>query len=102
MTSAEFQAWKEETARSVDAWVVDRVTGYNQNCCFIYRGGESGKYVRVDSSGLVEVGTYEGAVPHIGEASFKKVGEVQCQGYDNGMFRICKALGIHLATPLLA
>jgi len=101
MTVTEFQAWKKETDRSVAAWVVDRVMSHNQKCCFIYRGGENGNYVRVDSSGLVELGTYEGAIPHIGEALFKKTGEVQCEGYDNGVLRICTALNIYLESMFI-
>ena len=68
MTEREFEAWTAETARSRGSWLLDPVFQASGRTMF-YRGGEDGTYVTIVGA-EVEVGSYEGAVPHIGEALF--------------------------------
>lgn len=73
MSPAEFKAWSGHTQRSRNGWQRDDVTLHNRGVYLLYHGGESGTYVKLEGS-TVEVGTYEGAIPHIGEALFKPRG----------------------------
>ncbi len=52
-------------------WVEDAVSRLNGRGCLYYSGGESGIYMRITPDGTLQVGNYEGAIPHIGEALFK-------------------------------
>jgi hypothetical protein len=86
MTQHEFEYWQAVTAESAHKWVEDRVTRLNGNGALFYTGGEDGQYMRLSPEGKLTVGTYEGAIPHIGEAMFRRGAEHQ--------YRI--------ATPLLS
>lgn len=71
MTKAEYEAWKKETERSRHHWTVDEVRKINTGDLLFYKGAENGQYIEVSFSGVATVGTYEGAIPHIGEALFR-------------------------------
>jgi hypothetical protein len=77
MTYSEFQAWKEVTRRSEGRWQMDLIQYANRGEYLFYKGGEDGVFVQVDATGKIERGTYEGALPHIGEAGFKIESEKQ-------------------------
>lgn len=67
-----FQAWTRETSSSRYKWVVDRIHDLPDDF-LVFTGGENGRYVSITSNKKVTtltVGTYQGAVPHIGEALF--------------------------------
>jgi hypothetical protein len=70
MTAQEFKAWTEETARSLYHWQSDPVSESRGEFLF-YIGGEDGHFIQIMDTGKLLAGTYEGAMPHIGEALFK-------------------------------
>ena len=70
MTNEEFQQWQDITAASDGRWIQDIVYSHNRRGAFYYKGGEDGIYIEAQSDGMLTVGRYEGAFPHIGEASF--------------------------------
>lgn len=73
MTRAEFDGWAAVTRASETTWQLDLCSWHNQGCYFIYKGGVDGVYLQVRSNGVAEIGTYEGALPHIGEALFRRL-----------------------------
>lgn len=52
---------------------MDRVGAMNSSRYLFYKGGENGQFVLVESNGLLSVGTYRDADPHIMEAVFTTV-----------------------------
>ena len=82
MTKQEFDFWWDETQKSAYKWRRDFITSENSKLKaqrennpeleseLFYKGGEKGVYIDIDGTGSVEVGEYEGAYPHIGEAMF--------------------------------
>jgi len=87
MTKAEFDAWTKETKFSEKKWCRDFITGENSKLYashpewfrgrlqpvereLFYKGGVDGVYIEIAGDGTVNVGEYEGAIPHIGEAIF--------------------------------
>jgi hypothetical protein len=71
MTPQEYQEWLKETQRSENRWQLDPIhTDTKLGTLFAYTGGVNGNYVWVAAS-KVTIGTYSGAIPHIGEAEFK-------------------------------
>jgi len=68
MTHEEFQNWLEFTKSSETQWIVDVVTFVNRGEILVYRGGVDGIYLLCQPDGTATIGTYEGAMPHIGEA----------------------------------
>lgn len=94
MSKVEFEAWKRETARSRHQWIIDEIhNGRDGQDLVVFKGGENGKFFRIDQSGLCEVGSYEGAIPHIGEAIFTITGVHKCETFDDGVTRLLTALG---------
>lgn len=73
VTAAEFRAWAAHTDRCRRGWQRDEVAWRNRGELLLYHGGEDGTYVHLEGV-TVEVGRYQGAVPHIGEAAFRPVG----------------------------
>jgi hypothetical protein len=71
MTYDEFEGWQAVTNASKNRWTIDQVTFLNRGVILMYRGGEKGRYIQIEKNGDTQLGTYEGAIPHIGEASFK-------------------------------
>src|SRR4051812_6460769 len=81
MSPTEAKYWLDATARSRTEWQLDQI-----HCTFedalIYKGGQVGFYVNLRRlyadkrqkqplpSWGVEIGTYQDALPHIGEAAF--------------------------------
>ena len=70
MTKDEFALWQTITGNSCFHWTEDAIFRLNGRGAFYYIGGEDGGYMRIHKDGSLEVGAYEGAVPHIGEAVF--------------------------------
>ena len=77
MTPAEFDTWKKWTRESAHRWAVDPVhDGREGRDLLLYIGGENGKFLRFDNAKTLEIGSYEGAIPHIGEATFRVEGRM--------------------------
>jgi len=85
MNKAEFEAWKQHTESSKRDWTLDPVhNGQNGQDYLFHRGGVNGQFIMV-SLGLAKIGNYEGALPHIGEASFQILHSNE-YGSDNDAF----------------
>lgn len=72
MTHDEAQAWLAETRRSRTKWQVDLIHNEPHDT-LIYKGGRKGQFVgirTIEGGTGVMIGTYTGAIPHIGEAAF--------------------------------
>jgi hypothetical protein len=73
MDANEYAAWKVETARSETRFILDEIHWYNRKEILLFKGGVDGVYVWIFNDGTATIGTYEGAVPHIGEAMFTEI-----------------------------
>ena len=121
MTKQEFNFWWDRTNASKGRWVRDEITGHNSKMYserdgkpetyreLFYTGGESGIYVEINGAGLVEVGKYEKAYPHIGEAVFtcKHKNNPMYQGhpaknFDEAFAAICERLGLQFLIDIMA
>ena len=100
MTQSEFDAWKEETAKSKHLWTVDHVQMSHDRYLF-YKGGESGHYIMVDEDGQMTLGTYEGAIPHIGEAEFKVQHSRKYPNNTVALSRLMESGGMPILTALV-
>ena len=70
MNRGEFRNWVRHTLSSKDRWTVDPIHNGGRGRLLVHFGGESGKYIHFNN-GEVDLGTYEHAYPHIGDALFK-------------------------------
>ena len=62
-------------------WKEDQVTRLNGRGALYYTGGEQGLFMRIEKDGVLRAGTYEGAIPHIGEAAFLVMAEKKFDSY---------------------
>lgn len=70
MDQTEYERWQAVTERSAHHWVEDAAVRLNGRSALYYTGGEDGAYMEIGNDGTLTVGSYEGAIPHIGEAMF--------------------------------
>ena len=84
MTREEFDGWRAVTEASSYRWTEDEIRRLNGRGALYYIGGEDGCYIDIAKDGKVTVGTYEGAIPHIGEASFFVKGTKQLKDFNEG------------------
>ncbi|MDR2088527.1 MAG: DUF3849 domain-containing protein [Clostridiales Family XIII bacterium] len=89
----EFAAWMAVTENSRHRWVEDDIYRLNGRGALYYTGGEDGTYIRIQSDGVLEAGTYEGAVPHIGEAMFRPAVEQRFNNFSDAMTAAMEAGG---------
>ncbi len=82
MTDSEWRQWMDVTANSQYQWTTDEVTRQNGRGELYFLGGESGIYMRIQPEGTISIGTYEGAIPHIGEALFTQKAVRDCGSFD--------------------
>lgn len=82
MTKEEFAYWQTKTESSRHTWTEDTIFRLNGRGAFYYIGGENGQYIEIGKNGLLEVGKYESAFPHIGEAFFTVQAKRQCKDFD--------------------
>lgn len=93
MDQREFKHWQAVTSSSQYMWVEDVVTRLNGRGCLYYTGGESGIYMRITQEGTLQVGNYEGAIPHIGEALFRPGAERKCGSFNEAFQQACELGG---------
>ena len=93
MDQREFEHWQAVTSGSRHMWVEDAVTRMNGRGCLYYSGGESGIYMRITQEGTLQVGNYEGAVPHIGEALLGPGAERKCGSFNEAFQQACELGG---------
>lgn len=101
MDKKEFAAWKRQTDSSKYKWTVDEVTFYNKHDILIYKGGEDGHFIEIKKDGKMTIGLYEGAIPHIGEATFIQKGSKQFKTQDEAITRAIEAGGMYFLRDLL-
>lgn len=95
MNRKEFQEWASWTAKSQGRWVKDPIhNGQGNQELLIHRGGVNGYFIRVDRLGVVSVGSYEDALPHIGEAAFQVSGSYNVGEFKEAARRILNAMGL--------
>ncbi len=92
MTRDEFALWQDITENSRFHWTEDAIFRLNGRGAFYYIGGEDGGYMRIHKDGRLELGSYEGAVLHIGEAVFMPKSEKQYADF-NEAFTAALQLG---------
>ena len=78
MNQEEFNYWGEITAGSSCRWREDTITRLSGWGALYYMGGESGAFIRISPEGMLQMGTYEEAMPHIGEAISTVKAEKNC------------------------
>jgi len=121
MTKKEFDYWWGQTQKSKWAWKRDYITGENSRLRserennpalyreLFYKGGEDGIYIEIDGTGKVEVGEYQGAYPHIGEAIFTTKHKNNpmhkgkpAENFEDALTAIMERLGVQFLIDILA
>ncbi len=95
MNKAEFEAWKQHTEATKYGWTLDPVhNGRNGQNFLFHRGGVNGQFVEVCDGGLIQVGNYMGAMPHIGEAMMKVLYTKECSDTTHALNVLSNAAGL--------
>ncbi len=100
MTDKELKYWQEVTNISTSQWVQDDVTSANGRGHLFYIGGETGHYMRISPDGNLEIGAYEGALPHIGEATFKPKAKHKYDNINDAFKTACSIGGREFMTDM--
>ena len=74
--------WTAVTESSRFKWTEDEIIRLNGHGAMYYIGGEDGQFIQIGKDGLLTAGTYEGAIPHIGDAMFSTVVTKQYPDYN--------------------
>ena len=85
MTDTELKAWLAVTQDSQYRWTEDEVTRLNGRGALYYYGGKDGIYMRIQPDGKLSIGTYEGVLPHIGEAFFTPKASMDYENFDRAL-----------------
>lgn len=101
MDKQEYESWMRETEGSKQHWQMDEVTRHNTGDYLLYIGGTDGQFIRIEN-GVINIGNYEGAIPHIMESLFT-VGYTSKQYRDNdeALSKLTVALGSKFLLDLL-
>jgi hypothetical protein len=102
MTEKEFAYWSAKTQSSSHRWTEDDIVSLNGRGAMYYLGGTDGIYLRVHNDGRLELGKYEGAVPHIGEAFFDVLAGRQMKNYDAAFAAAIRLGGTQLAADMFS
>jgi len=102
MDKQEFDGWMRVTQDSETRWTMDEVQWANRRRVLCYKGGEDGVYIECEPDGTATIGTYAGAIPHIGEALFvpkhsKKMGA----NASDAFAAVAQKLGVGFLTNLI-
>lgn len=101
MTKQEFERWQAITQNSQFRWTEDEIYRLNGRGAFYYHGGENGIYLKIEKDGKLEVGNYEGAIPHISEAFFMPVVQRQCRDFNEAYSMAMEAGGKRFLIDML-
>ncbi len=96
----ELAAWNAITDSSRYTWTEDDIFRLNGRGAMYFIGGETGIYMRVSKEGTLDVGTYEGAIPHIGEAIFKSTSNHKFDNYDQAFTHALETGGMKFLVDL--
>lgn len=102
MDKEEFEQWMEVTRSSRHRWVEDEVTRLNGRGALYYMGGENGLFIRIGTDGMLRAGTYEGALPHIGEAVFTVKAEKKFDSWEQAYQQALEAGGIKFLMDMFS
>lgn len=102
MTQGEMEQWKNLTNNSKNSWIEDIATSLNGRGELYYIGGVDGCFMRIMPDGKLMVGTYEGAIPHIGEACFKIGFEKKYASKEEALQEAYSLGGIKFLTDLFS
>lgn len=97
----DFKRSQKITHSSEDGWVEDHITGLNGRGALFYKGGENGRYMRISPEGMLTVGTYEGAYPHIGETIFSPAEQHRFESFDKALETACQLGGADFMTDMI-
>lgn len=98
-----FEQWTKWTAATTNKWTIDPIhNGLGNAALLVHRGGTNGVWARIERNGMVRLGTYEGAIPHIGEACFTVTLSNQCNGFNDAFARLSVKLGSQFLIQLMS
>ena len=100
MTKSEFAQWKAWTDRCGKSWRIDPVHNGVDRDLIAHIGGESGRYIMIDLDGTMNLGSYVGAYPHIGEATFKPAWTKTFESFERAVIRAAMVGGLDVLMPL--
>lgn len=101
MDMNEYRAWMAETKKSETQWNFDFISWHNKKEILAYTGGVNGQYVSIEQNGEMQIGTYEGAYPHIGEAIFKRRAHKKYQDFNEALTRAIEIGGMTFLVDFL-
>lgn len=95
----EFKQWLSYMKCRAARWTVDLIhDGHSGRdlLCFITDESDTtmGVYVHVHVNGLMQAGTFTGALPHIGEAMFTVKWECKFDDFDVASTKVRQRLGV--------
>lgn len=93
MTKSEFSAWVKVTDGSASRWTLDENRWHNNEEMLFYKGGQDGKFIWIYRDGMMHLGTYEDAFPHIGHACFQPMFAKQFASRDEAYARLLECGG---------
>ncbi|WP_313180766.1 hypothetical protein [Lacrimispora sp.] len=93
MDQKEWESWLAVTTSSTHKWVEDSIFRLNGRGVMYYTGGKDGVYMQISKDGILEIGIYEGALPHIGEAFFCVMREEKCSDFNEAFQMACQIGG---------
>ncbi len=96
MTREEYEGWKAWTETGKFRWQVDPIhNGQNGKDLLAYIGGiNHGKYISIDPDGMLMLGSYRDADPHIGEATFKILAKKKYGSFREAMEHVIQSGGL--------
>lgn len=99
MKMEEYKSWLNEKSKL--GWEIDEVTWVNKREALAFNGEESGRYVRIDRTGMMEIGYYEGAFPYISDGLFKRVAFKDYGSFGEAIDKAVHSGGMIFLMPLL-
>lgn len=102
MNQKEYDYWKTVTASSEHLWVEDAITRLNDRGLLYYTGGEAGIFMRITPNGMFRIGTYESALPHIGEAVLTVKAEKNCSNINEAFQLACQLGGMKFLRDMFS
>ena len=104
MNEQEYKAWAKHQMKNVGHWQVDPIhNGENGARYLVYvtrpDDPACGVYVDITPQGFLSMGTFEGALPHMGEATYIPRKGLSCKSFDQAVQVAAEHMGL---TFLLA
>ena len=89
-TTTDLEAWSKHMRSRRGKWSVDQIhDGRNGKRLLAYlpdvADHTQGSYIEVSRDGTLTAGTFEGAIPHIGEACFHQLWSRPCRNFNEAV-----------------